>query len=107
MSEENQIKKLAHTICCNYSGEGYCGDKSKCNLDCWSGRTAKRLHREENYRKSSVVASKIFAEIEVLTETCIEKEYSSDYGFAERSWFNITKFKNKIKKIKKKYESEG
>lgn len=65
---------LARNISSDCSGEGYC------------------------------VAEEIFAEIENIIKTCTEEEYSREYGFAARSWFNITKFRNKLARLKKKYE---
>ena len=77
----NKNKHLDNITSNNYSGEGDC-------------------------RKSNIVAE-IFEVVEKITDSCIEEEYSTEYGFASRSWFNITKFKKSLARLKKKYERNG
>ena len=65
-----------------------------------------RKHKKKAPPVYDNVITEIFAEIEVITKACIEEEYSKEYGFSPRSWFNITKFKKRLAKVRKKYTED-
>lgn len=52
------------------------------------------------------VITEIFAEIDALIKICTETEYSSVYGFAPQGWFNIGRFKRRLKKLRMEYTGE-
>ena len=52
------------------------------------------------YRKASDVVREIFEEIEKALDNSVETEYFKG------TWFNFSKFKQRLAELKKKYESE-
>lgn len=53
------------------------------------------------WRKASEVAREIFEEIEKALDNSVETEHFKG------TWFNFSKFKQRLAELKKKYESEG
>ena len=55
---------------------------------------------ENGWRKASEVAREIFEEIENALDDSVETEHFKG------TWFNFSKFKQRLAELKKKYESE-
>jgi hypothetical protein len=56
---------------------------------------------DAGYRKASDVAREIFEEIEKALDNSVETEHFKG------TWFNFSKFKQRLAELKKKYESES
>lgn len=110
MSRDKQIEEMAWLKCCCHSNKGMCSmDGKPCDLDCGSYHEAKALYNA-GYRKSTVLAEEIFAEMESTIKGIIVLLSFSYNDSPKESYLKKACYKDMlgyIAELKKKYTEGG